>query len=110
VKDENGYLLAHFHNVLNRLKKYSSQLMNVHSVSDVRQTAIHTAEPLVPCLSCLESENAIAKLMKYKSSAAELFQAGEILLPAIHKILNSIWNQEQLSEQWKMSITVPIKK
>jgi hypothetical protein len=35
VKDENGDLLANSHNILNRQKKYFSQLLNVHNVSDV---------------------------------------------------------------------------
>jgi hypothetical protein len=71
----------------------------VRSVNDVRQTEIHTAEPLVPGPSCLEVEIAIAKL-KYKSPGsdqilAELIQArGEILLSAIHKLINYIWNKE----------------
>jgi hypothetical protein len=47
VKDENGDMLADFHNILNRWKKYS-QLLNVHKVRDVRQIEVHTAEPLVP--------------------------------------------------------------
>jgi hypothetical protein len=46
---------------------YFSQLLNVHNVRDVRQIEVHTAEPLVPGLSCLEVEIAIAKLKKYKS-------------------------------------------
>jgi hypothetical protein len=37
VKDENGDLLADSHNILNKWKNYFSQLLNVHSVSDVRQ-------------------------------------------------------------------------
>jgi hypothetical protein len=37
VKDENGDLLADYHNILNRWKKYFSQLLNVNNVSDVRQ-------------------------------------------------------------------------
>jgi hypothetical protein len=37
VKDKNGDLLANSNNIL----------MNVHSVSHVRQIEIHTAEPLV---------------------------------------------------------------
>jgi hypothetical protein len=36
-------------------------------VSNVRQTEIHTAEPLVPGPSCLEVEIDIAKFKKYKS-------------------------------------------
>jgi hypothetical protein len=35
VKDENGDLLVNSHNILNRQKNYFSQLLNVHTVSDV---------------------------------------------------------------------------
>jgi hypothetical protein len=42
-------------------------ILNVHNVSDVRQTEVHTAEPLVPGLSRLEVEIAIAKLKRHKS-------------------------------------------
>jgi hypothetical protein len=88
VKAKNGDLLADSQNILNMWKNYFSQLLNVHNVSDVRQIEIHTAEPLVPDLSHLEAEIALAKLKKYKSPGsdqilAELIQeAGEILLSA----------------------------
>jgi hypothetical protein len=38
VKDDNGDLLVDSHNILNRWKNYFSQLLDVHNVSDVRQT------------------------------------------------------------------------
>jgi hypothetical protein len=88
----------------------------VHNISDVKQIEVYTAEPLVPGSSPLEVEIAIAKLKKYKSPGsdqilAELFQAGgKMLLSAIHKLINSIWNNEQLPDQWKKSIIVPIHK
>jgi hypothetical protein len=53
-------------------------------------------------------------LKKYKSPGsdripAELFRAGgETSLSAIHKIINSIWNKEELPDQWKESVGVPI--
>jgi hypothetical protein len=47
VKDENGDLFADFNNILNSWKNYFSQLLNVHRISDVRQTEIHTAQVLV---------------------------------------------------------------
>jgi hypothetical protein len=87
----------------------------VHNVSDVRQIEVHTVEPLVPDPS-LEVESAIAKLKKYKSPGsdqipAELIEAGgEILLSEIHKLINSVWNKEELPGQWKESIIVPIHK
>jgi hypothetical protein len=116
MKDKNGDLLADSHNILNRWKNYFSRLLNVHNVSDVRQIEVHTAEPLVPGPSSLGFEIAIAKLKKYKSpgsdqSPAELIQAGgEMLLSAIHKLINSVWNKEELPDQWKGSIIVPIYK
>jgi hypothetical protein len=35
---------------------------------------------------------------------------GDTLLSAIHKLVNSIWNKEQLPDQWKESIIVKIHK
>jgi hypothetical protein len=60
---------------LNRWKNYFCQLLNVHGVSDVRQTEIHRAEP-----SSSEVEIAIEKLKRYKSPGidqipAELIQS-----------------------------------
>jgi hypothetical protein len=88
VEDENGDLLADLNNILNMWKKYFSQLLNVHNVSDVRQIEVHMAEPLVPGPSRLEVKIAIAKLKKYKSPGnyqilAKLIQAGG----EIYKIL-----------------------
>jgi hypothetical protein len=37
VKNGNGDLLADSHNILNRWKKYFTQLRNVHNVSEARQ-------------------------------------------------------------------------
>jgi hypothetical protein len=94
---------------------YFCQLLNVHGVNDVRQTEIHTAEPLVPEPSSYEVEIAIEKLKRYKSPGtdkipAELIQAGgNTLCSEIHKLINCIWNKEELPEQWKESI-VPIYK
>jgi hypothetical protein len=79
----------------------------VHNVSDVRRIVAYTAEPLVPHPSRLEVEIAIAKSKKYKSPGGdeipvELIQAGgEILLSAIHKLINSAWKKEELPDQWK---------
>jgi hypothetical protein len=52
-------------------KNCFSQLLNVHNVSDVKQTEIHTAEPLVPGSSHLELETVTAKLKKYKSRSSD---------------------------------------
>jgi hypothetical protein len=116
VKDENGYLLADSNNILNRWKSYFSQLLNLHSVSEVRQIEMHADETLVPDPSRLEIEIAIAKLKKYKSPGSDIIPAepikagGETLLSAIQKLSNSIWNKEELLDQWKESAIVLIYK
>jgi hypothetical protein len=113
VTDENGNVLADSHNILNG---YFSQFLNAHRVSDVRQIEIHRAEQLVPDPSPFEVEIAISKLKRCKSLssdeiAAELIQAEvEILRSKIHKLIKSIWNKEDLPDQWKESIIVPFHK
>jgi hypothetical protein len=93
-----------------------TRILNVHNVSDVRQIEVHTAEPLVPGPSRLEVEIGIAKLKKYKSPGsdeipAKLIQVGgEMLLPAFHKLINSVWSKEELPDQWKESIILLVHK
>jgi hypothetical protein len=90
--------------------------LNVHNVSDVRQIEIRTAEPIVPGHSHHEVEISIATRKKYKCPGsdeipAELYQAGgETLVSVIHKLISSIWNKEELSNQWKESVIVPVHK
>jgi len=90
--------------------------LNVHAVNDVRQAEIHTAETLVPEPSVFEVELAIEKLKSHKSPGidqirAEMIKAGgRTIRCAIHKPIISIWNKEELPEEWKESIIVPIHK
>ena len=65
--------------ILARWRNHFSQLLNIHGVNDVRQTEIHTAEPLVP--DPFEIDMAIGKLKSHKSPGnsqvpAELIKAG----------------------------------
>jgi hypothetical protein len=116
IKDENGNLLADPQNVLNRWKNFFNQVLNVPAVHDVRQMDLHTAEPLVPEPSLVKEEIAIGNLRSYKSPGtdnipAELIKAGgETLYSEIHRLICCIWNKEELPQQWKQSIIVPIYK
>jgi len=114
VKDEKGELVADPHSIMTRWRKYFSQLLNVHQDNDVRQAEIHTVEPLLPEPSAFEFELAIGKLKNHRSPGinqipAELIKAGgRTICCANHKLIISIWNKEELPEEWKESITVPI--
>ena len=61
VRNEKGDLVKDCHNILSRWKKQSSQLFSEHRNSDVRQTEIHTAEPLVSESNVFHVEMAIEK-------------------------------------------------
>jgi len=116
VKDEKGDLVTGSHSILTTWRKHFSQLSNVHEVKDVRQGDINTAEPLVPLPSAFEIEMAIGKLQRHKSPGtdeipAELMKAGgRTIHSGIHNLMNSIWNKEELPEQWQELIMVPIYK
>jgi hypothetical protein len=105
------FLHAASHRILNRWKNYFSQLLHVHRVSDVRQMKIHTTEP-----SHFEVDIATVILKSYKLPGtdqipAELFNVRcEILNSEIKKLINYIWNKEELSQQCKVSIIVQIYK
>ena len=86
-----------------------SHLLDVHGVN-VRQTEIHTAEPLVPEPSAFEFEMAIEKLKRHKSLGidqipAEFIKAGSRTIHSdIHKLT------EELPEEWEELIILPINK
>jgi len=79
-------------------RKHFSQLLNIHGVNYVRQTEIHTAEPLVPEPSAFEVEMTIEKLKRHKSPGtyqipAELIKAGgSTIRYELHNLIISIWN------------------
>jgi hypothetical protein len=64
VKDEKSDVVTGSHSILAKWRNHFSRILNVHGVDDVRQTEIHTAEPLVPEPSTFEVEMAIEKLKK----------------------------------------------
>jgi len=74
------------------------------------------AGPLVSDYNTYEDEIAIGKLKSYESPGAlqistEMIQAEcNILYSEIHKLINSLWNKEELPQQWKEFITIPISK
>jgi hypothetical protein len=65
---------ADSHSIFKRWKNYFCQLLNVHDINDVRQTEMHTTEPLVPESSCFEVEIPTFKLKRYKSPGTVIFQ------------------------------------
>ena len=103
VNDEKGDMVTDSHSILAKWRNHFSQLLNVHGINDVRQTEIHTAEPLVPELNAFEFELAIEKLKSHNSPGidqitAELVKAGGRTIPyEIHKLIISIWKRGRIA-------------
>jgi hypothetical protein len=106
VKHEKGDLIADFHSIIARWRNCFSQILNVHGVSDVRLAQKHTEEPFVSEPSVVEVELSIEKLKSHKLPGvnripAELIkEGGRTFRCAIHKVIISIWNREELPEDW----------
>jgi len=116
VRDEKGDLVTDYHSILAWWRNHFFQLLKVHGVNDVRHKEIHTSEPLVPEPSAFEVEMVIEMIKRHKSPdvdqiPAKLIKAGgRRICSKIHELTNSIWNREELPEEWKKSIIVPIYK
>jgi len=90
----------------------SFQLLNVHGDNDVWQTQIHMAKPLAPKQSAFEFAIVTEKLKRHKSPGidqipAEFITSGSGKIHSeIYKLINSIWNKEELPVDWKELINV----
>jgi len=86
-------LVADSHNILATWRKHFSQLLNVHGANDVKQTEIHTAEPLVPVPSAFEVEMDSEKLKRHKSPGIDQIRSklikagGRTIRSEIHKLI-----------------------
>jgi hypothetical protein len=110
VNDEKGDLVTDCHTISSRWRSHYSHLSNLHGVNDVRQTEIHTTEPLMPELSAFEVEMAIEKPGRHKSPGideipTELIKTScRTIRTEIHKLTNFVWSKEELPEKWKESV------
>jgi len=73
-------VVADSHSILAGWRKHLSQLLNIHEVNDVRQTELHTAEPLVSEPSAFDVELANEKLESHKSPGIDHIPA-ELINP-----------------------------
>jgi len=96
--------------------KLLRQLFNVYSITDTMQTEMHTAEPRVSESCCIEVKICTEEQNLHKSSGidqitAEVTRAwGDLLCSEIQKHANSIWDKEELPQQWNDSIILHIYK
>jgi len=114
VTDKQGDLFTNSHTTWARRRNHFSQPLNVHGVNDIKQIEIHTTEPLVPATSAFVVEMATEKLKDTNHQIlikfpAELIKAGgRTFCSEIQQLINSIWNKDKLTEEWKELMPEPI--
>jgi hypothetical protein len=107
---------ADLHRILDVWRNHFLELVDVHRVNNVTQTAIHTAERLVPESSVYEFEVAIEKLKGHKSPSvdqilAELIKAGgRKIRSEINKLINSVWKKEELYMNYNIHIIYKLRQ
>ena len=74
-----------------RWRNHISQILNVHGVTDVRQTEIHAAEPLESEPSTFEIELAIEKLKCHKSPGIDKIPP-ELIMAGVEKFAMRFMN------------------
>jgi hypothetical protein len=89
---------------LARWRYHFSRLLNVRGINYIRRTEIQTAESLQPNASAFEVQVVFEEVKRHKSPGmyhfkAELIKAGSMTIHAeVHKLINSTWNKEELTE------------
>ncbi len=102
-------------NILASWRNNSSQLLNANGLNDVRQTEIHTAEPLVPELNGFEVQMAIESYKYVDHQILIKFQQNwlkqgveQIALRSINLLIVFGIRSNFLPDEWKELIIVPI--
>jgi len=104
-------LVVDSRSILARWRNHFFQLLNIHGVNDVRQTEIHTGEPLTSEPSTFELELGIEKLKSYKLPGIDQLPV-ELWQEVDHFAMRStdlflFGTRRNLPEEWKESIIFP---
>ena len=73
-------MVTDYYSILATWRNHFCQLLSVHGVNDVRQTEIHTEEPLVSEPSAFEVELAVQNLKRHRSPGIDQIPA-ELINP-----------------------------
>jgi len=86
--------------------------IELHGVNDVRYTGIYIAGILFPNSSAFEVGMALEKRKRHKTPGVDQFpteiikKGHMVILSWIHKLVSSLWNEEETPEQRKESTFV----
>ena len=117
IRSREGILLADPHQILERWKEYFEDLLNVPLPAD----PLPPSQPLDgwaedPPISLGEVEEAVRRLKLGRACGvdeipAELWKhGGDVVIEALYNLITKIWEAEDLPDQWREALIVPIFK
>jgi len=116
IKKHDGTIVGDTTSILSRWKQFFSNLLNVNQITSHEGSEVYTAETDNPEPRLIEVELAIEKLRRHKATSVDhipsklIHAGGDKLYEEIHKLILLIWNKEELPQEWKESVIVPIHK
>jgi hypothetical protein len=107
--NEKGDMVTDFRSILARWRNHFSQLLNVYGIKHVRKTDIYVCSRATSaCAECLWGLDSHWKAVKthvtkyWWDPSRTNYKAGDRTIHSeIHKLINSIWNKEELPEEWR---------
>jgi hypothetical protein len=117
IPDKNGLLMNNKTEIMNARKEYFEQLLNQNQNMDYnKEENIENGDGEEEILEppTMEVEEALKKEKLNKAPGdnipAELLKAGQEGIIALHRIINKVWEEEKIPEDWERSIICPIFK
>eukprot|EP00914_Ancora_sagittata_P032957 GHVO01066539.1.p1 GENE.GHVO01066539.1~~GHVO01066539.1.p1 ORF type:complete len:181 (-),score=22.67 GHVO01066539.1:64-606(-) len=115
VKDGNGSILTNGDEIKTRWKEYFNQLLNVENEQE-ELTEVRRTEGPIENITASEVERAMKKMKKDKATGTskvsiDLLKAlGETDKEMVMELMELIWREEKIPEEWEKSEIVPIYK
>ena len=117
LRSSNGTLLSDPHQILDRWKEYFEDLLNVPLPADPLPPVQPREDlPDEPPVSLEEVKAAVRKLKLRRACGVdeipgELWRhGGDSACEALHRLISKIWEAEELPDQWKEALIIPLHK
>ncbi|XP_071653719.1 uncharacterized protein [Temnothorax longispinosus] len=117
-RDGSGNIMGDSERIKRTWKDFFQELLNPHGRNgdEPPEEGLRGQEPQIESPSLAEVEEAIKKLKNNRAPGADNIPAellkygGDSLATAAHQLIGKIWDNEQIPEEWQLSIICPIHK
>lgn len=116
LMNNEGELMTSKQEILDTWREYFNKLLNIEDPTYQEEDKRHMAEVWVDPPSIEETTQAIKQLKNNKAAGRDgipaecLKEGGHRIVETIHKLIQKIWEQESMPDEWKEGVIIPIHK